>query len=117
MIPLGDLPNLMSVMAITVLIMRGNVIRSVIMGIPVIAGYLYIATAFSPLYTELSREIAETTGMALEGGYGGLITAFTDGESCKILVFPYVQWEYRCNRSDPCCSCSDVLSIPQPQES
>jgi len=74
-IPLGDLPNVISVMAVIVLIMRGNVIRSVILGIPIVAGYLLIATGLAPLYTDLSK----STGMTFEGNYDGLITAFTDG--------------------------------------
>jgi len=72
-LPLGDLPNLLSVMSITVLISRGNVIRSVMTGIPVVLTFLLISSSMAELYTELSR----TTGM--EMGQGQLITAFTDG--------------------------------------
>jgi len=73
-IPLGDLPNLISIMSLTTLIMGGNVLRSVLAGIPVIAGFLLIASDMAPLYTSQ----AAAAGMSL--GLGGReITAFTDG--------------------------------------
>jgi len=73
-IPLGDLPNLISIMSLLTLIMRGNVLRSVLAGIPVIATFLLIASDLAPLYT--SQAIA--AGMNLDIG-GREITAFTDG--------------------------------------
>ena len=72
-LPLGDLPNLISLMSVTVLIFRGNVIRSVLTGIPIVTTFLLISSHMAELYTQLSR----TTGM--EMGEGQLITAFTDG--------------------------------------
>lgn len=72
-LPLGDLPNLISVMSVTVLISRGNVIRSVLTGIPVIVTYILISDVMAELYTELSI----ATGMGF--GDGQLISAFTDG--------------------------------------
>jgi PTS system galactitol-specific IIC component len=72
-LPLGDLPNLISVMAVTVLISRGNVIRSVLTGIPVVITYLLISSSMAGLITRLSMG----TGMTFEEGQ--LITAFTDG--------------------------------------
>ncbi len=72
-LPLGDLPNLISLMSVTVLVFRGNVIRSVLTGIPIVTTFLLISSHMAELYTELSR----TTGM--EMGEGQLITAFTDG--------------------------------------
>jgi len=73
-IPLGDLPNLISIMSLTTLIMGGNVLRAVLAGIPVIATFLLIASDLAPLYT--SQAIA--AGMDFETG-GRQITAFTDG--------------------------------------
>ncbi len=75
LIPLGDLANLISVMALIVLAANNNVIRGVIIGIPVVTGYMLIATQMAPLYTKLSAEV----GMTFENNYDGLITAFTDG--------------------------------------
>lgn len=72
-LPLGDLPNLMSIMAVTVLVSRGNVIRSVLTGIPVVTTFLLIASNLAPLITSLSHQ----TGMSIADGQ--LITAFTDG--------------------------------------
>lgn len=72
-LPLGDLPNLISVIAVTVLISRGNVIRSVLTGIPIVITYLLISSSMAELITDLSKG----TGMVFEEGQ--LITAFTDG--------------------------------------
>jgi PTS system galactitol-specific IIC component len=74
-IPLGDLANLISVMSLIVLSMRGNVFRAVLVGIPIVIAYLLIATILAPLFTTLSAR----AGAVMEGGYTGLITAFTDG--------------------------------------
>ena len=72
-LPLGDLPNLISVMSVTVLISRGNVIRSILTGIPIVATYLLISTRMAELITSLSAEAG------FEFGTGQQITAFTDG--------------------------------------
>lgn len=72
-LPLGDLPNIISVMSISVLVYRGNVIRSVLTGIPVIVTFLLISSHMAELFTELSQQ----AGMSF--GDGQLITAFTDG--------------------------------------
>lgn len=74
LIPLGDLPNLMSIMSVVTLVMGGNVIRSVIAGVPVVASFMLIASRMAPLFTSL----AATAGVAL-AGEGKEITAFTDG--------------------------------------
>ncbi|UCF98349.1 MAG: PTS galactitol transporter subunit IIC [Spirochaetaceae bacterium] len=74
-IPLGDLANLISVMSLIVLSMRGNVFRALLVGLPIVISYLLIATVLAPLFTTLSAR----AGAVMEGGYGGLITAFTDG--------------------------------------
>jgi len=73
-IPLGDLPNLISLLSLTVLIMRGNVIRGVLAGIPIVASYLFISSSMAPLYTKQ----AIAAGMNFGEGVGE-ITAFTDG--------------------------------------
>jgi PTS system galactitol-specific IIC component len=74
LIPLGDLPNLISVMSVTVIVMRGNVLRAVVAGIPIAASFMLIASKMAPLYTRLSA------GTGLSGvDAGQAITAFTDG--------------------------------------
>ncbi len=72
-LPLGDLPNLISIMSVTVLISRGNVIRSVVTGIPIVATFLLISTRMAGLITKLS------TASGMSFGAGEQITAFTDG--------------------------------------
>ena len=72
-LPLGDLPTLIAQVSVIVLVCRGNVIRSVFLGIPLVIGYLLIATAMAPLITTLAHQV---------GTYapeGVLITALTDG--------------------------------------
>jgi PTS system galactitol-specific IIC component len=74
-LPLGDLANLIAVMSVIVLVTRSNVFRAVIIGIPIIIGYLLISTHLAPLYTTLAAKVGAVTAQ----GYAGDITAFTDG--------------------------------------
>jgi PTS system galactitol-specific IIC component len=74
-LPLGDLANLIAVMSVIVLVMRSNVFRAVIIGIPIVVAYLLIATHLAPLYTSLAAKVGAVTAQ----GYAGDITAFTDG--------------------------------------
>ena len=73
-LPLGDLPNVISVMSLSVLMMRGNVFRAVVAGIPVIITFLWVASSMAPAYTELAHQAP-----AFKAEGMGLITAFTDG--------------------------------------
>lgn len=72
-LPLGDLPNLLSIISLTVLASRGNVFRAVLTGIPLVATFMVIASQLAPLYTKLSAEVG------LDFAAGQEITAFTDG--------------------------------------
>jgi galactitol PTS system EIIC component len=72
-LPIGDLPSLISQVSVIVLISRGNVIRSVIAGIPLVIGYLLIATRLAPMITRLSHEVGASFPTDTQ------ITAFTDG--------------------------------------
>jgi galactitol PTS system EIIC component len=82
-LPLGDLPNLISVMSISVLMFRGNVFRAVLAGIPVIITFLLISSSMAPLFTDLARK---TPSFNMDGL--GLITAFTDGgHQVRFLIF------------------------------
>lgn len=81
-IPLGDLPNLISVISVIVLVHRGNVIRGVLTGIPLVAIYLFISSNLAEMITRLSSSVG------MEFGQNQLITAFTDGGNpvrCWIL--------------------------------
>lgn len=73
-IPLGDLTNLTVPAAFLCLATGGNIIRSVILGIPVIIGNLYFATALAPLFTRMA-----TNANYKIDGYSGVFTAFLDG--------------------------------------
>lgn len=84
-LPLGDLPNLISVMSISVLMFKGNVFRAVLAGIPVIISFLLIATHLAPKYTQLA---SQTSAFSIENM--GLITAFTDGGHQVRYILYYV---------------------------
>ena len=85
-IPLGDLPNLISVMAVIVIVCESNVFRGIILGIPIIVAYLLIATEFAPLFTNLSRQI----GLDYTREFSGNISAFTDGGNPIRYWFYYI---------------------------
>lgn len=74
-IPAGDLPNLISVMSLSVLIFRGNVFRAVLAGIPIIIAFLLVATDLAPLLTQLGAQ----SGVAGLADGSAQVTAFTDG--------------------------------------
>jgi PTS system galactitol-specific IIC component len=84
-LPLGDLPNLISVVAIITLVHRNNVIRSVIAGIPIVITLMLISSKFAELYTDMAADV----GFQFEG-YDGLITAFTDGGNQVRYLFFYI---------------------------
>jgi len=88
-LPLGDLPNLFSVMSMSVLIFRGNVIRAVVAGVPVIITFLLIASNLAPLYTRLASQAPSFKSEGL-----GQITAFTDGGlQLRFLIYSLYQGE------------------------
>jgi len=88
-LPLGDLPNLISVMSISVLMFRGNVFRAVLAGLPVIVTFLWVASEMAPLYTTLAQQSASFNTRDL-----GLITAFTDGgHQLRFLLFSLYRGE------------------------
>jgi len=73
-IPLGDLTNLMVPVAMICVATKGNVFRSFIIGIPVVIGNLYIASAFANLFTDM----AASSNYKIPD-YNGLFTSFLDG--------------------------------------
>lgn len=73
-IPLGDLPNTIGFAAMLVVACGGNIVRSVIVCIPLIAMKLLVASKMTSIFTMLAK------GMNLKlGGYTGDITGFLDG--------------------------------------
>ena len=86
-LPLGDLPNLLSVMSLSVLMLRGNVFRAVLAGIPVIITFLLVASHMAPLYTDLALKTPSFNAQGL-----GQITAFTDGgHQVRFVLFALYQ--------------------------
>ena len=82
-LPLGDLPGLISGMSLSVLMFRGNVVRAVLAGIPLIAVYLLISSDMAPLVTELAHKAPAFQMAGL-----GEITAFIDGGNpLRYLLF------------------------------
>nr|WP_237660933.1 PTS galactitol transporter subunit IIC [Tepidanaerobacter sp. GT38] len=73
--PLGDLANLAVMISMVVLATRGNVLRSVIIGIPIMIGDLLVATTVAPLVTDIAKSI----NFKFPEGYTGLISSFLDG--------------------------------------
>jgi PTS system galactitol-specific IIC component len=88
-LPLGDLPNLISVMSLSVLIFRGNVFRAVVAGIPVIITFLLISSNLAPLITQLAGQTPSFNAAGL-----GQITAFTDGgHQLRFLIYSLYRGE------------------------
>lgn len=86
-LPLGDLPNLISVMSISVLMFRGNVFRAVLAGIPVVVSFLLISSQMAPLFTALARQTPSFNMAGLDQ-----ITAFTDGgHQVRFLIYQLYQ--------------------------
>ncbi|HEY5562034.1 MAG TPA: PTS transporter subunit IIC [Clostridiaceae bacterium] len=73
-IPLGDLPNSIGLVALIVVASKGNVVRSVIISIPIIIADLIIASNFAQIYTSIAKDMSITFT-----GYSGTITSFYDG--------------------------------------
>lgn len=73
-IPLGDLPYIVGSIALVVVATKGNIIRSIILSIPIIIGKLLIATSMSEQYTKLAQAVNFKIN-----GYSGTFTSFLDG--------------------------------------
>lgn len=75
MIPAGDLPNLISIMSLSVLVFRGNVFRAVLSALPIVIAFMLVASDLAPLLTRLGAQ----SGVAALAQGGSEVTAFTDG--------------------------------------
>lgn len=73
-IPLGDLSNIIGAASLVVIAAKGNIIRSIIVFIPIIIGKLLVASRLAPMFTRMVSD----ANFSLEG-YHGLITGFLDG--------------------------------------
>ncbi|WP_051585833.1 PTS galactitol transporter subunit IIC [Caldanaerobius polysaccharolyticus] len=74
-IPLADLTNLMTTISMVILATDSNVIRALILGVPIVAVDLLISSKMAELFTALMRFY----GISGEKGYHGLMSSFTDG--------------------------------------
>ncbi|MFP4662715.1 MAG: PTS transporter subunit IIC [Halanaerobiales bacterium] len=73
-LPLGDLTNTIAAVSMVVVAVRGNILRSFLIFIPIIIGKLIVASKMARIYTDLASEANfDFTG------YDGLITGFLDG--------------------------------------
>lgn len=74
-LPMGDLANLAVMISMVVLATKGNVFRSLLIGIPIIIGDLLIATALAPTITKLARDV----NFSFPEGSTDLVSSFLDG--------------------------------------
>ncbi|HRX15290.1 MAG TPA: PTS transporter subunit IIC, partial [Spirochaetota bacterium] len=72
-IPIGDLTNLLVPVAFIAVATKGNIIKSFIIGIPVVIINLYYASMFAPIVTDMAR----VSNYKIEG-YDGVFTSFLD---------------------------------------
>lgn len=72
-LPLADLSNMAVMISMVVLATKGNVIRSFIIGIPIMIGDLLVASNIAPLVTGVAKSIK------FKSGYNGQICSFLDG--------------------------------------
>ena len=73
-IPIGDLPNVMIVVAFICVVTNGNVVRTYLIGFPIIIALLYIASNLAGFYTKLAVAVNYRLP-----GYHGIYTSFLDG--------------------------------------
>ena len=73
-IPLGDLVNIMGSVALVCVATKGNVIRSFLIGIPIVVIHLYTASNMASMYTKPAGSV----NYSLEN-YTGTFTSFLDG--------------------------------------
>ncbi len=73
-IPLGDLANMMAAASFLVVGTNRNILRAFLLGIPMLAGNILIASRLAGLYTRL----IDSAGITFDG-YSGPVTSFLDG--------------------------------------
>ncbi|MDQ2086726.1 PTS transporter subunit IIC [Herbivorax sp. ANBcel31] len=73
-IPLGDLVNLVVIASLLCVATKGNVVRSFLIGIPIVILHLYLASNMAYLYTRLAGSVNFSLA-----DYDGIFTSFLDG--------------------------------------
>lgn len=97
-IPLGDLTSLLVPVAFITIATGGNIIRSYLLGIPIVIGALYMASWIAPLLTEMALAIdyqvasGQTFTSFLDGGnlFRTWIMMILDKNLFAILFIPIV---------------------------
>lgn len=98
-IPMADLTNLLVPVAMISVATKGNMIKSYIIGVPIVAGTLYYASFFAQTFTTMSIE----SNLVIEG-YDGVFTSFLDGgnlyrgwlvnllqlDTISLIAFPFI---------------------------
>ncbi|MDR7869536.1 MAG: PTS transporter subunit IIC [Tissierellaceae bacterium] len=110
-IPLGDLTNLLVPVAFITIATKGNIIRSYLLGVPMVIGTLYMASWIAPLLTEIALKIdyevvsGETFTSFLDGGnlFRTWIIMVLDKNIIAIIFIPIVigliYYTYRYHKS------------------
>ncbi len=73
-IPIGDLPNTVAMVTMIVVATNGNIVRAVIIGIPLVIVQLYVASYMAGTFTSLAAK-----AHFVFHGYDGMVTSFLDG--------------------------------------
>lgn len=74
-LPLADLANIAVMISMVVLASKGNIVRSVLIGIPIMIGDLLVASNIAPVVTNIAKSI----NFQFPAGYSGEICSFLDG--------------------------------------
>jgi PTS system galactitol-specific IIC component len=74
-LPLGDLANIAVMISMVVLATRGNIFRSLLIGIPIIIADLLIASTLAPVITKLAKNV----NFSFPKGSSGQVSSFLDG--------------------------------------
>ena len=97
--PMGDLMNIVSIIIVIVAVCRGNIVRSVLISIPVILLNLVLASVVAPVYAQiaqrLSYDMGNVTGVfaaSLNGGtYISLwVSDLLQGRLWALITIPVV---------------------------
>lgn len=114
-IPFGELANISSAIAMIVVVTRGNVFRSLVLGIPIIAGKIYVASYLAVALTNLYRNpnlgFTEVEGLITSFLEGGNLLRFwiikiCEGNLVSLLLLPVMimlliityQWSIKTQR-------------------
>ncbi len=100
-IPLGDLTNLLVPVAFITIATKGNIVRSYLIGIPIVISTLYAASWMAPLLTKMATlaeyNVVGTDGLFtsfLDGGniFRVWVTMLFSGKSIAIAILPIILW-------------------------